>query len=86
MANRSHFPYVISITEKTHRVAIAYPFEPRGWRTECGWAFGMSVKAKPALSLPVCHLMMCEKCLGAERESARQRAGAKVLEVGEDAR
>ena len=49
-------------------------------------AFGMSGKAKPAVNLPACHLMMCEKCFGAERETARQRAGAKVLEVGEDAR
>ena len=46
----------------------------------------MSVKAKPALILPICHPMMCEKCFGAERETARKQAGAIVLEVGEDAR
>ena len=77
---------MISITDKTHKVAIGYPSEPRDWRSECEWAFGMSVKAKPALNLPACHIMMCEKCFGAERETARQRAGAKVLEVWEDAR
>ena len=79
-ADKSHFPYVIRITDKTHRVTIGYPAGPRDWRSECGWAFGMSVKAKPALSLPACHLMMCEKCFGVERNAAKQRAGAKVLE------
>ena len=36
VADRSHFPFVISITDKTHKVAIGYPSEPRGWQSECG--------------------------------------------------
>ena len=81
-ARQTHFPYVVSIRKKTHRVAVGYPAEPRGWRSECGWAFGMSIKAKPALSFPACHKMICEKCFGAERKHARKRAGAKELYVG----
>ena len=85
-ARRTVFPYVVSIRDKTHKVDIGYPEEPRGWRTVCGWAFGMSVKAKPVLSLPACHEMMCEKCFGAERKHAIKRDRANVLEVGKDAR
>ena len=81
---RTVFPYVVSIRDKTHKVDIGYPEEPRDWRTVCGWAFGMSVKAKPVLSLPACH-EMCEKCFP-ERKYAIKRGRAKVLEVGEDAR
>ena len=63
-ARQTYLPYVVSIREKTHKVAVGYPQEPRGWRMECGWAFGVSIKAKPVLSLPACHKMICEKCFG----------------------
>ena len=52
---KAYFPYVVSIREKTHKVAVGYPQQPRDWRTECGWAFGVSINAKPVLSLPDCH-------------------------------
>ena len=53
--------------EELEVVSIGYPVVPRGWRTACGLAFGVPVKAKPVLSLPACHKMMCDKCLRAER-------------------
>ena len=89
-ANRSTiealFPYVSSIKTRTPKVSIGYPKPPRDWRTVRGWAFGVSDVARPVLSLPTCHKSICERCLKAEREEARMRAEASVLEVGEDAR
>ena len=42
-------------------------------------AFGV---AHPVLRLPTCHKQICERSLGAERESARASTESKVLEVG----
>ena len=68
VAYKSHYPYVISITDKTHKVAIGDPTGPRSWRSVCGWALKASTKFAGSFS--------------AERETARQRAGARVLEWG----
>ena len=76
------FPYVLSIRNRCHVVATGYPDNPRDWRTKCGWPFGVSHVARPALSLPECHKMLCEISLKAEKEAAKERAESKVREIG----
>ena len=76
------FTYVISVRSKCHKVAVGYPQHPREWRSCCGWAFGIADVARPVLSLPACHKLICERCLPVEREAARSESAANVREVG----
>ena len=76
------FAYVISVRSKCHKVAVGYPQHPREWRSCCGWAFGIADVARPVLSLPACHKLICERCLPVEREAARAESAANVREVG----
>ena len=78
------FPYVSSAFDKVHRVVVGYPEHPRLWRTRCGWPFGMSEVAVPAVSMPRCHLAMCEPCCKVERGVAKAEAAIRVSEVGVD--
>ena len=79
------FPFVSSTRAKVHRVVVGYPENPRHWRSECGWQFGISEVAHPVLRLPECHKAMCDRCFKAEKEAAKAVAEQRVREVGVDA-
>ena len=78
----SSIPYVLSMRDKHHMVAIGYPDDPRAWRTKSGWFFGLSSVARPVHDLPTCHKLICDRCLGAERDAAKLRAESRVCEAG----
>ena len=78
------FPYVSSAFDKVHRVVVGYPEHPRLWRTQCGWPFGLSDVAVPAVSMPRGHVSMCERCFRVERRVAKAEAAIRVSEVGVD--
>ena len=78
------FPYVSSIRDKVHRVVVGYPEHPRLWHAPCSWPFGLSDVAHPVVSLPVCHLSMCDRCFKVERRVAKVAAELRVSEVGVD--
>ena len=76
------FPYVASVRDRVHAVAVGYPENPRTWRTKCGWPFGIACVARPVLSLPACHKLLCDRCLKMEKEAAKGRAEAMIRETG----
>ena len=76
------FPFVSSSHGRYHKVAVSHPEPPWNWVTRCGWPFGISDVARPVYKLPACYKQFCERCLGAEREAAREGAESLVLEVG----
>ena len=75
-------PYVVSSYGRVHKVTTGYPEHTRFWTTHCGWRFATSPVAKPLWDLPEFYKLLCEKCLGPEREAARCGAEHKVLEDG----
>ena len=76
------FPFVSSIRGRCHKVAVGHPEPPWNWVSKCGWPFGISEVAHPVFKLPACYKQICERCLRAEREAAREGAESLVLEVG----